>query len=73
MLTASLLVAVVTISGHLRGGQWVRWVVALGLVGYIVSGEERLQRFTTLQDTVGAEASRRVLRDDAALRHVPPG
>lgn len=51
MLTASLLVAVVTISGQLRGDQWVRWVLALALVGYVVSGEERLQRFTTLQDT----------------------
>lgn len=51
MLTASLLVAVVTISGQLRGGQWLRWVIALGLVGFIVAGEERLQRFTTLQDT----------------------
>lgn len=51
MLTAALLVAVVTISGHLKGDQWVRWVIALALVGYVVSGEERLQRFTTLQDT----------------------
>jgi hypothetical protein len=51
MVTASILVAMVTFSGQLRGEQWVRWVVALCLVGYIVSGEERLQRFTTLQDT----------------------
>jgi hypothetical protein len=51
MITAVLLVAVVTISRQLRGGQWVRWVIALGLVGYVISGEERLQRFTTLQDT----------------------
>jgi hypothetical protein len=51
MITAALLVAMVTFSGHLRGDQWVRWVVALALVGYVVSGQERLQRFTTLQDT----------------------
>jgi len=51
MITASLLVAIVTFSGRLRGDQWVRWVIAVGLVGYVVSGEERLQRFTTLQDT----------------------
>jgi hypothetical protein len=51
MITAALLVAIVTFSGHLRGDQWVRWVVALAIVGYVVSGEERLQRFTTLQDT----------------------
>ena len=51
MITASILVALVTFSGQLRGEQWVRWVVALCLVGYVISGEERLQRFTTLQDT----------------------
>jgi hypothetical protein len=51
MITAALLVAVVTFSGRLRAEQWVRWVVAVALVGYVVSGEERLQRFTTLQDT----------------------
>ncbi|MEO5896068.1 MAG: hypothetical protein ABIS06_10230 [Vicinamibacterales bacterium] len=51
MITAALLVAIVTFSGHLRGDQWLRWVVALALVGYVISGEERLQRFTTLQDT----------------------
>jgi hypothetical protein len=51
MITASVLVAIVTFSGRLRGEQWIRWVVALLLVGYVVSGEERLQRFKTLQDT----------------------
>jgi hypothetical protein len=51
MITAALLVALVTVSRQLRGDQWVRWVIAVGLVGYVVSGEERLQRFTTLQDT----------------------
>ena len=51
MITASLLVLIVTLSGQLRREQWVRWVVALALVAYVVSGEERLQRFTTLQDT----------------------
>lgn len=51
MITASILVAIVTFSGQLRGEQWVRWIVALCLVGYVISGEERLQRFTTLQDT----------------------
>jgi hypothetical protein len=51
MITAALLVALVTVSRQLRGEQWVRWVIAVGLVGYVVSGEERLQRFTTLQDT----------------------
>ena len=51
MITASVLVAIVTFSGYLRSDQWMRWLVALGLVAYVVSGEERLQRFTTLQDT----------------------
>jgi hypothetical protein len=51
MITASILVAIVTFSGQLRGEQWVRWIIALCLVGYVISGEERLQRFTTLQDT----------------------
>jgi len=51
MITAAVLVGIVTFSGHLRRDQWIRWVVALGLVAYVVSGEERLQRFTTLQDT----------------------
>lgn len=51
MIAASVLVGIVTFSGHLRSDQWVRWVMALGLVGYVISGEERLQRFTTLQDT----------------------
>ena len=51
MITAAVLVAVVTVSGRLRGEQWVRWVAAVALVGYVVAGEERLQRFTTLQDT----------------------
>jgi hypothetical protein len=51
MITAALLVSVVTFSGQLRGKQLVRWILAIVLVGYVVSGEERLQRFTTLQDT----------------------
>jgi hypothetical protein len=50
MITAALLVAIVTFSGKLRREQWVRWAVAVGLVAYVVAGEERLQRFTTLQD-----------------------
>ena len=51
MITAALLVIVVTFSGGLRRNQWIRWAVVVAMVGYIVSGEERLQRFTTLQDT----------------------
>ncbi len=51
MITAAILVVVVTFSGNLRRDQWVRWAVALGLVAYVVAGEQRLQRFTTLQES----------------------
>ena len=51
MVTAAVLVAVVTVTGGLRGKQWMRWAFAVALVGYVVAGDERLQRFTTLSDT----------------------
>jgi hypothetical protein len=51
MITAAILVVVVTFSGRLGGRQWLRWAVAMGLVGYLVAGDARFQRFTTLQDT----------------------
>lgn len=51
MITAALLVLVITVSGRLRRDQWLRWAVAVGLVAYVIAGQERLQRFTTLQDT----------------------
>jgi hypothetical protein len=51
MVTAAVLVAIVTVTGGLRGKQWVRWAFAVALVGYVVAGDERLQRFTTLSDT----------------------
>lgn len=51
MLTAALLVGVVTFMGGLRRRQWIRWVVAIALVAYVVAGQERLQRFTTLMDS----------------------
>ena len=50
MITAALLVVIVTFSGYLRRDQWLRWIAVIGLVGYVVYGQERLQRFTTLQD-----------------------
>ena len=37
-------------SGRLPGAYRFRYVVVLAAVGYVVAGEERLQRFTTLQD-----------------------
>ena len=51
MITAAILVVVVTFSGRLGGKQWLRWAVAIAVVGYLIAGDERFQRFTTLQDT----------------------
>jgi hypothetical protein len=49
-ITAGLVALVVTFSGRLSGRQWVRWVVAVAIIGYVVAGNVRLQRFTTLGD-----------------------
>jgi hypothetical protein len=46
-----VLVLVGTFSGRLRGGTLIAWVVLLGVIAYVVSGHERMQRFLTLQDT----------------------
>jgi hypothetical protein len=51
MITAAILVLVVTFSGGLGGRQWLRWAAVVGVVGYIVAGDVRFQRFMTLQDT----------------------
>lgn len=51
MITAAILVVAVTFSGRLGGRQWLRWAVAIAVVGYLIAGDERFQRFTTLQDT----------------------
>lgn len=49
LLVPILLVA--TFSGHLRGAAWLVWSLLIAGVAYVVSGEERMQRFMTLQDT----------------------
>jgi hypothetical protein len=46
-----ILVVVATFSGELKGGVRIGWIVLLALVGYVVSSEERMQRFLTLQNT----------------------
>jgi hypothetical protein len=46
-----LLIFVFSLSGKLRGGYWLAWLLILGGIGYLVSGEERMQRFLTLGDT----------------------
>jgi hypothetical protein len=50
MITVALIALVVTFTGGLSARQWLRWVVAVVIVGYVVAGDARFQRFTTLQD-----------------------
>ena len=49
------LLCLALLSGKIRAAYWVGWVVILAGVGYVVSGEERLQRFTNLQDTAAVK------------------
>jgi hypothetical protein len=51
MITAAALVLVITFAGQLRRRQWLRWALAVGVVAYLVAGDARLQRFSTLRDT----------------------
>lgn len=44
------LVITTVFSGRLPGAYRFRYLIVLAAVGYLVAGEERLQRFTTLQD-----------------------
>jgi hypothetical protein len=46
-----VLVLVTTVSGRLRGASWLGWIAMLVGVAYVVSGEERMQRFLTLFNT----------------------
>lgn len=50
MITAAMLAVVVTMTGRLSTRQWVRWVAAIAVVVYVVAGDVRFQRFTTLGD-----------------------
>jgi hypothetical protein len=50
MITAALLAVVVTLTGRLSARQWIRWAAAVAIVGYVVAGDVRFQRFTTLAD-----------------------
>jgi hypothetical protein len=51
MIQLAVVILLTTLSGKLRGGLLFGWLIVLGVVGYVVSGEERLQRFLTLGDT----------------------
>jgi len=46
-----LVILAVTFSGAVRLNQWLKWVVLLAGIAWMVLGEERLQRFQTLGDT----------------------
>jgi hypothetical protein len=50
MVLLFVLLVIVTLSGKLRGPYWLGWALILGAIGYVVSGQERLQRFTKLGD-----------------------
>ena len=51
VLVLTALVAVVTLSGRLKGYAWASWIAVMVVVGWIIAGDVRLQRFVTLQDT----------------------
>jgi len=51
MITGAVIALVVTMVGQFGRGQRIKWLLVLGLVGYVVAGNARLQRFTTLTDT----------------------
>lgn len=50
-VVAAVLVVVITFSLRSRFAYALGWLILLGSVGWLVSGEERLQRFMELQDT----------------------
>lgn len=50
-VVAGLLMLVATFSSGMRSVQRFRWAIAMAVVVYIVGGDARLQRFTTLSDT----------------------
>ncbi len=51
LLVATSSVAAATFAGRISVKYLVVWVLLLGAIGYVVAGEERMQRFTTLKDT----------------------
>ena len=51
MITAAALVIVITFTGQLQRKHWVKWLVVVAAVAYVVAGDARLQRFSTLADT----------------------
>ena len=51
MILLVMLLGLLVVSGKLRGGPLLGLVILLGGVGFLVSGEARLQRFMSLGDT----------------------
>lgn len=51
MIALAGLIVLVTLSGYLRGGARLTWVAVMLVVAFVVSGDDRLQRFVTLQDS----------------------
>jgi hypothetical protein len=45
------IVVAATFSGHLRGASWMAWALLIAGLAYIISGEERMQRFLTMEDS----------------------
>jgi len=45
-----VLMLVVTFSRQMRASLWLGWAAMLVIIGFVVSNENRLQRFTTLSD-----------------------
>jgi hypothetical protein len=50
VIVAGVIIPVASFSLRRRGGYALAWLVILIMVGWIVSSDERLQRFTTLRD-----------------------
>ena len=51
MVVVAIVVLVATMSGRVRLGTRVGWLVGLALMGFVVAQSERLQRFRTLEST----------------------
>ena len=50
-ITAAIIVIVAVLSSRSRASHLLGWVMILAGIGWLVSGEQRLQRFTELRDT----------------------
>lgn len=51
MIALAGLVVLVSLSGYVRGGARLTWVAVMLVVAFVVAGDDRLQRFVSLQDS----------------------